>query len=86
MRTRVRHHIWYRGLLSSVFIMFLLGGPLHTEARDLVEIMAGQEHGRALFTKDFKTFPHEVPGLRVKADGGFVEDEQLRIIDQGPGQ
>ena len=40
MRTGVLHHVLYIGLLSTVFTMLSLGGPLSTEARDLTDVFA----------------------------------------------
>ena len=48
MRTRIRHHVLYRALLGTVFIMLLLGGPSHAEARDLVDVLGDGVNGFGL--------------------------------------
>lgn len=48
--------------------------------------MRGEENGNALFSELFEPVPYLVPGLRVEAGRGFIQDEKVWIIDEGTSQ
>src|SRR5512139_1675268 len=57
-----------------------------TQLGGLLHIVRSEEDGNALFSELFEPVPYLVPGLRVKAGRGFIQDEKVRIIDEGTGQ
>ena len=48
--------------------------------------MGGEQQGLALPYQAAQALPDQVAGLRVEAGGGFVEDHQVGVVDQGAGQ
>ena len=44
----------------------------------LVHVMGGQHEGHALLLEPEQPLPHQMPGLRVEARGGFVQQQQPR--------
>ena len=48
--------------------------------------MGGQENGFTLLQQQLQALPHQVARLRVQAGGGFVQHQQVRVIDQGTRQ
>ncbi len=56
------------------------------QALRLVHEMGGQEQGLALANQPAQALPDQMPGLRVEAGGGLVEDHQIGVVDQGAGQ
>jgi hypothetical protein len=57
-----------------------------TQLRGLLHVMRGQENGNAPFSELFEPVPYLVPGLRVEAGRGFIQDQKVRIIDEGTSQ
>jgi hypothetical protein len=56
------------------------------EALGLVHEVGGQQDGGALGGEAAQALPDQVAGLGVEAGGGLVEDQQLGLVDQRPGQ
>jgi hypothetical protein len=52
----------------------------------VVHGVAGDNQGRPLPGQGGEVFPEGDPQLGVEADGGFVEEEQGWIVDDGAGQ
>ena len=52
----------------------------------LVQQMGGEQDGHPVPPHRSQQLPHQVPGLRIHARGGFVQEEQLRPSDQRHGQ
>src|SRR5690349_1035999 len=52
----------------------------------LAELVRAKEDRFALALQSLDDLPHLHPPERVQAAGGLVEDEQVRIVDQGLGQ
>ncbi|KAF5028195.1 hypothetical protein DSECCO2_661580 [anaerobic digester metagenome] len=50
-----------------------------------VEIVRGEDKGVPCRLEAPEFLPDQVPRLWVEPDGGLVEDEQFRCVDQGPG-
>ena len=48
--------------------------------------VGGEKNGHALALEVQEPVPQGVARLGVQAGGGFVEDEQVRPVDDGPGQ
>ena len=48
--------------------------------------VGGQQDRLALLHQHLQTLPHQMPGLRVKTCGGFIEHQHLRLVDQGARQ
>ncbi len=44
--------------------------------------MRGQGNRHALLLEAVETVPNQVPGLRVEARGGLVEQQKLRLVDK----
>ena len=57
-----------------------------TQTFRLVHEVGGQQDRLALLHQHLQTLPHQMPGLRVKACGGFIEQQHLRLVDQGARQ
>ena len=51
-----------------------------------VHEVGGQQDRLALLHQHLQTLPHQMPGLRVKTCGGFIEHQHLRLVDQGARQ
>ena len=66
-----------------------LAGADHDEAVDgrfdFGEQVAGQQHGAALVGEVAEQFAHPGDAFGVEAVGRFVQDEHLRVADQGLG-
>src|SRR5208337_1704760 len=56
------------------------------EPGSLVEIMRGEDNGISLRPEKLKAVPDQVSCLRVEADGRLVKDEQVRVVDERPGE
>ena len=52
----------------------------------LLEVLRGEEHGRAVLHEVADDRPHRQAAARVQARGGLVEDEQARPADEGAGE
>ena len=52
------------------------------ELLGLVEVLGGQQHGRAALGEFLDGLPHLDPRLRVEAGGGLVEEDDRRVADQ----
>ncbi|GAB4007892.1 hypothetical protein GCM10029992_62820 [Glycomyces albus] len=55
------------------------------ELLGLVHVVGGQQDRHALLLELEQALPHQVAGLRVQAGGGLVEEDQVGLVDQGPG-
>ena len=51
----------------------------------LVHLVSGEENGPGV-GEGLDVFPHQDPALRIQAGLGLVENQQLRVVDQGQGQ
>ncbi len=51
----------------------------------LVHVVGRQHQRDPLGLQPVKAVPEGVAGLRVEARGGLVEEQQLGLVDQGPG-
>jgi hypothetical protein len=51
----------------------------------LVHVVRGEDERDAALLEPVQPVPHHVPGLRVQAGGWLVEDEDVRVVDQRPG-
>ena len=51
----------------------------------LVHVVGGDDQGDPLELQPVEAVPQEMAGLGVEAGGRFVEDEELRFGDEGPG-
>ena len=51
----------------------------------LVHVVRGQDQRDAALLEPEQPVPHHVPGLRVQAGGGLVEDQDLRLVDERAG-
>ena len=52
------------------------------ELLGLVEVLGGEQHGRAALGELLDGLPHLDPRLGVEAGGGFVEEDDRRVADQ----
>ncbi|GAA2326599.1 hypothetical protein GCM10010246_05320 [Streptomyces cuspidosporus] len=59
-------------------------GQALAQGLGLVEVVGGQHHGLAGLMQACDDLPEVVACLRVDARGGFVEEEHLRQVHQGP--
>jgi hypothetical protein len=48
----------------------------------LIEVLGGQQHGRAALGELLDCLPHLDPRLWVQAGGRFVEEDDRRVADQ----
>ena len=55
------------------------------ELLGLVHVVGGDDQGDPLLLEPVEAVPQEVAGLGVEAGGRLVEDQQLRLGDEGPG-
>ena len=55
------------------------------ELLGLVHVVRGEHQRDALLLEPEQPLPHEVAGLRVEAGGRLVEQQQLGLVDQRPG-
>jgi hypothetical protein len=51
----------------------------------LVHVVGGQHQGHALVLEPVQPVPQHVPGLRVQSGGRLVQQQDLRVVDQRPG-
>src|SRR5450759_2607099 len=51
----------------------------------LVHVVRGEDQRHALLFEAVEPVPEQVPGLRVQARSRLVEQEQVRLVDQAPG-
>ncbi len=51
----------------------------------LVHVVRGQDQRDAALLEPEQPVPHHVPGLRVQAGGGLVENQDLRFVDERAG-
>ena len=58
------------------------------EAGRLLHVGGGHQHAqiRAALTQAVHQFPEAAPGQGVHAGGGLVEDQQVRLVDEGAAQ
>src|SRR5215204_3452286 len=56
-----------------------------TQPRGLLHVMGGEDEGLALFRQLAQPVPDEVAGLRVEPRSRLVEDDDLGVVEQGPG-
>jgi hypothetical protein len=56
------------------------------EVLGLVHVVGGQEHRLAQGPQAGDDLPGGAPGGGVKAGGGLVQEDQLRVADQGQGE
>ena len=56
------------------------------QALGLVHEVGGEQDALALLQQGLQPLPHQVAGLGVQPGGGLVEQQQLGVVDQGPGQ
>lgn len=52
----------------------------------LLELVGGQHHRHPVAAQGIDQFPHQQPGVRVHARGGFVQENQFGAADQRAGQ
>ncbi len=51
----------------------------------LVHVVGGEDQRHAALLEPEQPVPDDVPGLRVEAGGGLVQDEDVRVVDEAPG-
>ena len=51
----------------------------------LVHVMRGQDEGDPASLELVEPLPQQMSGLGVEAGRGFVEQEQVRLVDEGTG-
>jgi len=51
----------------------------------LVHVMGGDDEGDPFLLEAVETVPQQVPGLRIETRRGLVQDEEIRVGDQGTG-
>ena len=61
-------------------------GDAVTEPLGLFHVVRGQQDGAALAFEVLDVLENVVAGLRVDADGGLVEQQHLRLVQQGAGK
>src|SRR3982074_2481868 len=61
------------------------GEPRAHSLRDLQD-MGGEEHRLALLAEVLEDVLHLAGALRIEADGGLIEEEHLRVVEQGRGE
>jgi len=52
----------------------------------LVEVVGGQQHGLAQLLERADRLPGVAPGAGIEAGGGLIQEDQLRVADQGQSQ
>jgi hypothetical protein len=55
------------------------------QARGLLHVVRGQQQGHALSSQALQGLPHGQAGLRVEAGRRLVQDDQLGVVDERPG-
>jgi hypothetical protein len=61
-------------------------GDLVAQALRLFHVVGGQQDGLAACAHGLDQRPEVASGLGVEAGGGFVEKDQVRVVDQRDGQ
>ncbi len=61
-------------------------GQAVAQALGLVHEVGREQHRLALLGEPLQALPDEVAGLGIEARGGLVEDQQVRVVHQGPGE
>src|SRR5215204_6653787 len=56
-----------------------------TQPRGLLHVMGGEDEGLALIRELAQAVPDEMAGLWVEPCSRLVEDDDLRVVEQGPG-
>ena len=49
----------------------------------LFQIMCGEQNGFSFLTQLCEVLPHTVAQFHVHTGGGFVQNNQLRVVDEG---
>lgn len=57
-----------------------------TEPFSLFHVMRRENQGSALRAQGSKPIPKMLPGVRVEASGGFVENDEFGVMNQSPDQ
>src|ERR1700733_4662068 len=86
------NHLWRAVALDQLTRRALGGEPavVHhdqpvAQLLGLVHVVGGQDQRDAALFEPEQPVPHHVPGLRVQAGGGLVQDQDVRVVDQRPG-
>ncbi len=74
-----------RGVPSAAIVAVVHDHQAVAQLLGLVHVVRGEDEGDAALLEAEQAVPDDVPGLRVETGGGLVEDQDVRVVDEAPG-